>query len=365
MSNMKTHIWMGFLVFSLMLSACSKQETTLPVRKNLEDAVFASGHIEQENNYTVSAKVDGILLAFPYKEGDSVSAGDVIARIESEVQSNQLQDALTVYQDAVRSASPDSPTLQHIQTQIDQAQKQLAFDQENYDRYKELWDKKTVAEVDFKKIELQYQGSRSNLLALQKQYEDVQNDLKLSVERSKVQLNSQQALLADYALTTEASGQVIQVFKKQGELARRGEAIARIGSGDYLIKLFVAEDDITKVDVGDPIAVQINTYPDERFMAHITKIYPAFDEAKQSYIVEARFDQLPEKMFSGTQLQANIETEKRENVLVIPTDYLSRGNFVLMENGEERQIVTGSQSREWTEVVSGISEQDVIVNPNP
>jgi multidrug efflux pump subunit AcrA (membrane-fusion protein) len=357
---------MGFylLSMSLLLSGCSKQETTLPIRKNLEEAVFASGHIEQENNYTVSAKVDGILLSFPYKEGDSVSQGDIIARIESDVQSNQLQDAMTVYQDAVKKASPDSPTLQHIQTQIDQAQKQLAFDKENYKRYQDLLEKKSVAEVDFNKVELQYQASQSNLLALQKQYEDVRNNLNLSVERSKVQVNSQQSLLADYALTTETSGQVIQVFKKQGELARRGEPIAKISSGGYLIKLFVAEDDITQVDIGHPVAVQINTYPDERFIAHITKIYPAFDEAKQSYIVEARFDQLPEKMFSGTQLQANIETEKRENVLVIPTTYLFRGNFVMMENGEERQIVTGSQSREWTEVVSGISEQDVIVNPN-
>jgi macrolide-specific efflux system membrane fusion protein len=364
MNRMKTSIWFCIIGLSLLLSACNQQETTLPVRKNIEDAVFASGHIEQENNYTVSAKVDGIILSFPFKEGDSVSQGDVIARIESDVQSNQLKDARAVYEDAVKKASPRSPTLQHLQTQIDQAEKQLAFDKENYDRYKALWDKKSVAEVDFKKVELQYQGAQSNLLALQKQYEDAQNELNLSVERSKVQLNSQQSLLADYALTTETSGQVIQVFKKQGELARRGEPLAKIGSGGYLIKLFVAEDDITQVDIGHAVAVQINTYPDERFMAHITKIYPAFDEAKQSYIVEARFDELPEKMFSGTQLQANIETEKRKNVLVIPTEYLSRGSFVILENGEEKQIVVGSQNPEWIEIVSGISEKDVIVKPN-
>jgi macrolide-specific efflux system membrane fusion protein len=78
----------------LMLSACSQQETTLPAKKNIEDAVFASGYTEQENNYTVSAKVDGIIISLPVKEGDSVVKNDLIAVIENEVQNNQLQDAL-------------------------------------------------------------------------------------------------------------------------------------------------------------------------------------------------------------------------------------------------------------------------------
>jgi macrolide-specific efflux system membrane fusion protein len=126
----------------------------------------------------------------------------------------------------------------------------------------------------------------------------------------------------------------------------------------------VSEDDITKIDIGQSAAVHINTYPDQTFPAEITKIYPAFDETEQSYIVEAQFEQLPEKMFSGTQLQANIETGNRKNVLVIPTAYVSRGSFVQLKYGEEKKIETGSKNKEWTEVVSGLAEGDVIVKPN-
>jgi macrolide-specific efflux system membrane fusion protein len=64
----------------------------------------------------------------------------VIAVIENEVQNNQLQDALVVYNDAVKNASPDSPQLQQLQTQIEQAAQQLEFDKENYLRYKDLWE---------------------------------------------------------------------------------------------------------------------------------------------------------------------------------------------------------------------------------
>jgi macrolide-specific efflux system membrane fusion protein len=246
---------------------------------------------------------------------------------------------------------------------LNRQKQQLEFDKENYLRYKDLWSKKSVSKLDYEKTELQYEAAQNNLQALQKQYKEMQNTLQLSVERSRVQVNTQRSLLKDYELTTGASGEVIQVFKKQGELARRGEAIARIASGGYIIRLFVSEEDITKVDIGQSVAVHINTYPDRAFPASITKIYPAFDEMEQSYIVEAQFEQLPEKMFSGTQLQANIETGNRKNVLVIPTAYVSRGSYVQLENGNEKQIETGSRNSEWTEVVSGLSENDAIVKP--
>jgi len=347
----------------LILNACSQQETTSPTKKNIEDAVFASGYTEQENNYTVSAKVDGIIISLPVKEGNSVTKNDLIAVIENELQNNQLTDALVVYNDAVKNASLDSPQLQQLQTQIEQAEQQLEFDKENYLRYKDLWSKKSVSRLDYEKTELQYEASQNNLQALQKQYKEVQNTLQLSVERSRVQVNTQRLLLKDYELTTGESGEVIQVFKKQGELVRRGEAIAKIGSGDYIIRLFISEDDITKVNLGQYVAVHLNTYPDHAFAAKITKIYPAFDEIEQSYIAEAQFEQLPEKMFSGTQLQANIETGSRKNVLVIPTNYITKGSYVMLENGEEKQIETGSKNSDWTEVISGISEKDVIVKP--
>ncbi|MEL6805879.1 MAG: transporter, partial [Bacteroidota bacterium] len=95
----------------------------------------------------------------------------------------------------------------------------------------------------------------------------------------------------------------------------------------------------------------------------VTRIYPGFDEAEQSYIVEAAFEQMPEKMFSGTQLQANIKVGGRQNVLIIPTSFLSRGSYVMLENGSEKQIATGSTNKDWTEVLSGLSPEDIILKP--
>lgn len=359
-----TAFCVGLAVVVSMFQSCSKRaETTSPERMAIEEAVFASGHMEQEGTHVLSANADGILLSLSLKEGQEVGDSQLIAVIQNDVQSNQVSDALISYEDASKSAATTSPALQNLSVQIAQAQKQLSFDQNNYQRFKELYDQKSVSKLEFEKYELQYTAAQNNLKVLEESYKDLQSTLKLTEERNRIQLNTQRDRLKDYYVFSSRPGVIIKVLKKEGELVRRGETIAQVASGNFIVKLFVSEDDIVKVNVGQSVALNINTYPNQPFKAIVHKIYPGFDESEQSYIVEATFDQFPPKMFNGTQLQANIEVGNRENVLVIPSSYLIKGQFVKLESGEEKAVKTGARTTEWTEIISGLSENEVIAKP--
>jgi len=50
-------------------------------------------------------------------------------------------------------------------------------------------------------------------------------------------------------------------------------------------------------------------------------------------------------------------------VLVIPTSYIIRENKVILEKSEEITIKIGRKNNEWTDVISGLSEEDIIVRP--
>ncbi|WP_312901916.1 efflux RND transporter periplasmic adaptor subunit [Chryseobacterium taichungense] len=353
----------SLLLLALMLVSCTKTEKTSAVRKDIEDAVFTSGYIEMEDEYMISAKISGNISDIPIKEGEILTDNSLIAIIESNVQAEQLKDAEAVYSQSKQNASGNSPQLLQLQAQIDQAQHQVAQDRINFQRYQELRTKNSVSQLDLEKAQLQYQSSQNNLISLQKNYLDTKNALDLSKRRSAIGVNQQQDVLKDYTIRSEGNGEVLNVFKKKGELVKQGENIARIGRGDFKLKLYVSEDDIAKVKIGQKAAIHLNTYPDQDFTATIVKILPAFDETEQSYIVEAKFDKTPETVFSGTQLQANIETSKRKNVLVIPTSYISKGKFVTLENDEKREVLIGSKNNEWTEIRSGISENDILIKP--
>ncbi|MGL5317205.1 MAG: efflux RND transporter periplasmic adaptor subunit [Bacteroidales bacterium] len=352
------YIYIALLGFML---SCSRFEKTTPQRISIESAVFASGHIEQEQEYIVSATVNGILETLLIDKGDLLRKGDLLAILQRDVPSVQLQESQIVYRDAERNASPSSPHLLQLQAQIRQAREQLNQDKINLERYEKLRKSNSISQLDFEKAQLQYSNSLQNVTVVEKRYDETREALLLTAERSRMQVTSQQAVIKDYQLLAVDSGQVIDVYKKRGELVRVGESVAKIGSGDYLIRLMVSEDDITKVEIGQEVAVHLNTYPREVFEAKVTKVLPGFNAQEQSYEVEARFQRLPERMFPGTQLQANIRTAIRNNVLVIPSSFLQHGKSVLLADRSLHSVNVGERCNDWVEIISGISEDDIII----
>lgn len=346
---------------SITFLSCHKKEETTPVRKNIENAVFVSGFVTQENEYVISANVSGILQDIYVSEGNQVGQNQNIAIIKSDVQNTQLQDAKVVNSDAQENLHSSAPQLSQLKTQISQAKNQFQNDKTNYLRYQDLRGKNSVSQLDLDKAKLQYEASQNNLIALQKNYDEVQNVLQLNAERTKIQISTQNAVLGDYRITSDNPGTVIQVSKKKGELVRPGETIATIGSGKYLLKMYVSEEDIVKVNLGQKVSVQLNTETNKTYSARVSKIYPGFEESEQSYIVEANFDKLPEKLFSGTQMQANIEISTKKNILVIPSKFISTGKYVTLSSGEQLEIKVGDKNAQWTEVLSGITENDKII----
>ena len=112
------------------------------------------------------------------------------------------------------------------------------------------------------------------------------------------------------------------------------------------------------------VLVELNTEKNKTYEARISKIYPHFNETSQSYKVEARFLKEMPGLISGTQLQANIITKRKEKALLIPHVYVVNGNKVLIQKDKKIDsvtITTGIVSDDWIEVLSGLTVNDKIV----
>ncbi len=277
MKTNKIIVGLFFLPMFGLLS-CNSQEETTPQLKIIQQAIFASGHLEQEDEYIISATADGTIRELSIHEGDYISKGQLLVRIDSDISNTQLQEAQIVYNDAKQNSSANAPQLEQIKSQINQSKTQLNLDKINYQRYVDLRKKNSVSQLEYEKAELQYKASQSNLQVLEKSYKQAQDALQLNADRSLQQVKTQQAILNDYNIQADKEGIVLEVLKKKGELVRKGEVIAKIGSGKNILKLFIAEDDIAKLSIGQEAIVQMNNYPDTTFTASITKILPVFDE---------------------------------------------------------------------------------------
>jgi multidrug efflux pump subunit AcrA (membrane-fusion protein) len=357
MKNLK----LPLLPFSLafIIGSCNSPETTRPQKIALVDAVFANGNIIMENEYLVTANSEGYLITSNVQEGDSVSIGMPLFQLSSTIQNEQLSNAQATYQDALDNMNENSPQQAQLRLQIEQAKAQLEVDAANFKRYTNLSKTGAVSQQELERVNVQYENSSRQVDILQKSLSDLVEKFRLNLKNAETQLNIQLENKSDYYLTSYIEGTVLQVYKNQGDLVRKGETIARIGGGKPLAKLFVAEEDIDRIQVGQPVTISLNTKVNSLIDARISKIYPAFDEQQQSFIGEAEFIK-PSKLYANTQLQANIIIGQNENALVIPSEYLLPGDSIQYYKGEKAAVKVGIRNTEWAEIIGGLDESKKI-----
>lgn len=344
--------------------SCKQPPSAKPERREIVDAVFGSGHLENRDQYTVVANTDGYLKAVYVSEGDTIRKGQQLFHLLNDVQQTQVGSARTNLEYAQTNTVPTSPQLAQLQIQIEQARDKAVVDSQNYRRYQRLSATQAASKTDFENARLQYQTSAANLAVLQKNLADLQRTLRLNVENARSQLQIQQQTNNYYNLSSTANGIVLAVNKKAGDYVRKGDAIAQIGAGHPVIKILIAEDDVQRVKEGQQTLVSLNSQKDKIYKAAITKIYPAFNTSEQAFTAEAQFDEQPAQLINGTQLQVNIIVQDKKNALVIPSYFLQSGDSVWLKNKKGKvPVTTGIRTLEWTEITGGLQESDVLVLP--
>ena len=158
-------------------------------------------------------------------------------------------------------------------------------------------------------------------------------------------------------MRSEVDGRVYKILKEKGELARRNEAVAVLGSKDsFYMQLNVDEMDIRKVNTGQEVWVKIDAFEDQTFHARVTEVHPLVD----SRLLDADFTEPLLRGFSGLAVEANIVIQKKDKAMVIPKSALLPGDSVLVETKEGKRktkIKRGIETLDEVEVLEGLTAE--------
>jgi macrolide-specific efflux system membrane fusion protein len=363
MKSITNNIYILLFSSLLLLNCGGKNETTTPQTRNITDAIFASGFVSYSDEYWATANTEGFILNSYHREGDEVKNKQNLFQLSSEIQTLQSYNAQANYADAISNANSNSPQISKLKNKIVQAEKTLNLDTKNYNRHKKLIVSNAVSQLDFENIKLQYENAIVHLEIQKKSLKDLQNKMNLQVKNTKNQLDIQKKYVLDYLIKSASNGIVLEITKKTGELAKKGELLARIGGGKLMAKLYIAEEDINKIALHQKAILSLNTDTKRTYNAKVSKIYPSFNDKEQSFVIEVSFTNEVPKLLSGTQVQANIVFEERINSLIIPSRFLSENNTIILKSGKEKTIELGIINSEWVEVLKGVDENTTIVLP--
>ncbi len=353
------------LVAAMAASCGPKYDQVSPKMAPATEAVFASGSIDPKDAYMVTSLSDGFIVKSFVQENDLVRDKQVLFRLDNRQQHTQVNIANTNLTYAKISAAANSPTLLQIKSQMDAARVKLATDSVTLVRYEHLYLTNTVSKQDLDNARLNYQASLANYNADCENYRATADKVRQELETTREQLQNAEEGDQYYNLTAIGAAKVYQIFKKQGDLVRRGDQVAQLGNPDSIvINLDIDESMISRVQLGQRVLVELNTEKNKPYEATVSKIYPHFNESSQSYKVEARFTATNPGLIAGTQLQANIITNRKENAMLVPHTYVSADNKVVLRKGDKMDTVKvkpGIISDEWVEILDGLTMSDVLL----
>lgn len=249
---------------SLLAGACSKSS---------DREISSSGTIEA-TEVMISSKVSGELTRLLVDEGTAVRSGDTLAVIDPvdyQIQLNQAQanyEALEAqYKLAVRGSREED---------IKQAEANFKNAQEDLNRMQELWASKSITQKQFDDAQTRFivsqqtmeklkRGSRSEEIATAKARRD----------QALAQVEAIKKKVADCYITAPVRGVITQKAVEQGELVGPGAAVVQISRLDKVfLMIYVNEQDLGRVKLGQQAKVKIDTYPNKDFPGKVVYISP-------------------------------------------------------------------------------------------
>ena len=343
--------------------SCNKDKEITPINQDIKELVFASGQLEWDDSYNLTAQTDGVLQNANFEIGNKVTKGKTLAIIDNktnQINSQTAQEQLVISNENI---TDNSPQIQQLKQNIQFAENKYNQDKLQVERYKKLYETQSIAKIELENIQLNASNSLSYLNALKKQILQIKQQAKQQQINAKGQVLNNQVIKNYNLVVVTENGTIIKKLKNNGDYVRKGEIIATIANAQKVeAVLNVDENSIGKVKLGQTVFVQLNTNKNATFNGKITEILAAFDEKTQSFICKVTFDKPFDNSLFGTQLEANILVGEKKNALLVPRNYVGFGNKVNVKGKEEYVIIKpGIISTEYVEVLDGIEKNDVIL----
>lgn len=323
----------------------SDDAITFPVTKEtLVNSIEVKGKSSYEQETFVNAPFSAEVRQWDVKDGQQIKKGDVLFHLDA----TALQNEIAKTQATIKQQRLDMK-LTEVQSTLGQEDQALG-----------------ATEADRKKEFVQREV---------KKLQEELNEVTLEIQERDIADKQKKLNEANYQ--APASG--IFLFEDADKIPSQVNSNDRLGKIVDLNKLqfvsLVGEQDVFRIAEGMPVEVKINALKQVKLTGKVIKV-SKFSKAgtdQQNTNQAVQFEVIiglepNQQLIAGLSLTGQIETERKENVIVVPTVAVLREKdqyYVFLDKGngqvERRDIKIGMETSEKTEVLEGLKEGDQVV----
>jgi RND family efflux transporter MFP subunit len=289
-----------------------------------------SGNLQAAQEATVRAQIGGTVLQTLVDEGQRVSTGTLLARIDDRT----IRDQYLSARSAVTSA----------QSAADVAQR-------NLERNVRLASAGAIADRDL-------ESSRSQNVAAQSQLAD-----------ARARLTLQEKQLADAQIRAPFNGIISNRKVSGGDVVQPGgEMFTVIDPTSMRLEASVPASQLSAIRIGSPVVFSVSGYPDRSFTGKITRVNPVADPSTGQVRVVVSVPNTGNNLVGGLFAEGRVAAERR-NALVAPANAVDvtgvRPFVIRLKEGKvervEVELGLRDEESERVEIKSGLAKGDTLL----
>ncbi len=348
-------------------------ETARVARGSIRGVIVETGVIKPQVGALVKigARATGTIMKMNVKIGDKVKKGELIALIDDrEVRKaiDQQKASLVAAENTLRQIEETYPE------RIREAKANYEYARITYERETELIKQEFTTKDAVDRARSLSEASEANLKRLQSEYVTQTKIARANMEDISAQLNQQETRLTYTRIYSPIDGVVSDVTAQEGETIVAGLQVANLVSvlDPKLLEMwiYVDETDIGRVRAGQQVEYSVDTFPDRIFRGVIEKIYPQPVVKENIVYYLAIVKVSPEdSSYLKPEMTTHIKIvfSEKQDILMAPNAAVKfeKGRQVVYRvtgpgKVEQIEIKTGIRGEDNTEIISGISEGDVL-----
>lgn len=265
-------------------------EIAIVTRGSLSNTVTATGTIEPVKQVEVGTQVSGVIQKIYVDFNSTVKKGQLLAELDKTPLLAQLASA---------------------KADLESAESALTYQQANYVRIKQLFEKKAVSETDYESALYQYSNAKANLARSTSEVDRAKTNLGYAVIYSPIDgvvLNR----AVDEGQTVAASFNTPTLFTIAQDLTKM-QVVANVD-----------EADIGQVLEGQKVTFTVDAYPDDNFSGTVKQVRllatTTSNVVTYSVVIDAPNPEL--KLKPGLTASITAYTQEVTNVLLVPAKAL-------------------------------------------
>ena len=363
-SSRKTGIILRVSILAIFLAAGGFLGTDW--LKHRIDHVFENDARIAADMVSVSSRVGGWIADRPIVQGDQINIGDVLVKIDArearfrqaELQARIAEIAAERARVKAEIAMMEDQTRHRYDAQRSRMNAaaaalmsmttDLGLKRSEYTRVKSLAGRSIVsrqrlerAEAELRAAEEAKRSAEADLAANRSMLLEARADrrqtlvrakrldqLKAEVERVTAQLEQQKLDVKDRTILSPIQGVVDRTFVDKGEFVRPGQRLALIHDPSKIwIEANIRETDLREVEIGAPVKISVDAFPDRQFEGKVLRIGDAttsefallpnpnpsgsFTKITQRVPVRIIVDQLDRRLRPGMMVEIDIVARRR------------------------------------------------------